>query len=225
MIEKKYKGSKNLKLLKRVIDRFLYEHENYYASQWLAYLDELKLDEFQENGRFVTVSTIHKSKGMEFNKVVLVIKNNPKTDHDKRLYYVGMTRAKEELTIIRHGNKNLEGSAYATYLFNEREYNQHHKTQTYVMGLNDIYLGYEYEAYYPDLHLVAGMAVNIEKDKFGHLSLYYNHKKIGQFSKAFAKKLNFSSGPYRCHIDYIVLWYDMAKNRYVKHPLCKITLL
>jgi len=223
VIEKEYNGSKNLKLLKRVIDRFLFENESYYASQWLAYLDELKLEDFQEYGKYVTVSTIHKSKGMEFNKVVLLIKNNPKKDQDKRLYYVGMTRAKEELTIIRHGIKNLENRPYATYMFDENEYSQHHKIATYVMGLNDIYLGYDYESHHPGLHLVAGMEVDIKKDKFGHLSLYYKQKKIGRFSKAFEKKINFSGGAYQCHIDYVVLWFDADKKKYVKHPLCKIT--
>lgn len=225
VIGKRYKGSKNLQLLKRVIDRFLHENESYYASQWLAYLDELKLEAFQESGNYVTVSTIHKSKGMEFNKVVLLVKDNPKTDQEKRLYYVGMTRAKEALTIIRHGTKNLKGRACATYILDETMYDTHHKTQTYVMGLSDIYLGYDYESNYPDLQIVAGMEVEIGRDKSGHLSLYCKNKQIGRFSKAFEKKINFSGGAYQSHIEYIVLWFDADKNKYVKHPLCTITLM
>ncbi len=39
VIESRFKGSKNLNLLQKVIDRFLLESQDYYVSQWLAYLD------------------------------------------------------------------------------------------------------------------------------------------------------------------------------------------
>jgi len=108
VIESKFKGSKNLNLLQKVIDRFLLESQDYYVSQWLAYLDEIKLEEFEDYNKTVTVSTIHKSKGMEFDKVILLVNQTPKTDEDRRLYYVGMTRAKNELTIFRQGNNSIK---------------------------------------------------------------------------------------------------------------------
>ncbi len=48
---------------------------------------------------------MHKAKGKEFNNVFLMLENfNPDTDEAKRLLYVAMTRAKQNLTI--HLNEN-----------------------------------------------------------------------------------------------------------------------
>ncbi len=223
-ISNRFKGSKNLRLLKLVIDRFLFEHDVYYASQWLAYLDELKLEAFEEHGKYVTVSTIHKSKGMEFKKVILLIKETPNTDEDKRLYYVGMTRAKEVLTILRKGSNNFKHKPFAKYLYDDKIYTDKDKSKIFVMGLNDIYLGYEYRKYHEDLCLLAGDKLEIKKDKFGKLSLFYQNKKAAQFSKSFLKKLSFNGQKHNCEIEYIVFWYDKVKQKHIEFPLCKIEL-
>ncbi|MCB4782658.1 MAG: ATP-dependent helicase, partial [Sulfurovum sp.] len=124
IVESRFRGSKNLSLLQEVINRFRLESQNYYISQWLAYLDEIKLEEFEDYNKTVTVSTIHKSKGMEFDKVILIVNQTPTSDEDIRLYYVGMTRAKNELTIFRQGNKSFEKHGFAKYYFDTTEYVQ-----------------------------------------------------------------------------------------------------
>ena len=223
VVSSQFKGSKNLPLLKRIIDKFLYEYDEYYASAWLAYLDEIKLEEFQKNSKSVTVSTIHKSKGMEFDTVLLLVHQTPRSNREKRLYYVGMTRAKRTLLIFRYGNSNITPKPFANYVFDSIEYRQIQKTRTFIMGLSDIYLGYDYQEYH-DLKLVAGMDVKIGKDRFDKLSIFYKNKKIGQFSKAFVEKIAFSGNRYTCSIDYIVLWFNHGKKKYVQYPLCKIRL-
>ena len=224
-IKNQFKGSKNIKLLKQVIDRFLFEHETYYASQWLAYLDELKLEDFDEYGKCVTVSTIHKSKGLEFNKVFLIINKTPKTDEEKRLYYVGMTRAKQELTILREGNNKFNHKAFANYIYDDKTYNLNESIKTFVMGLSDVHLGYDYQCYHDNLFLIAGEKIEMKKDRFDNLSLFYQNKKVGQFSKSFIKKLNYEKEEYRANIDYVVYWYDKEKQKYIQHCLCKIQIL
>jgi len=63
-------------------------------------------DFFSENGEVVFVSTIHKAKGKEFDNVFLLLENfNFDTDEAKRLLYVAMTRAKQNLTV--HLNSNF----------------------------------------------------------------------------------------------------------------------
>lgn len=64
-------------------------------------------DFYDEDDREVIyVSTIHKSKGREFDNVYMMLKNSSgKTDAERRALYVGMTRAKSNLYI--HTNTGL----------------------------------------------------------------------------------------------------------------------
>ncbi len=228
IIELKYQGSKNIQLLKKVVDKFLYESQAYYASTWLAYLDEIKIEEFEEYNKDIVLSTIHKSKGMEFDKVILLVKENPKKDIEKRIYYVGMTRAKNELTILRHGSDKFEKKEYAHYIFDSNTYLNNHKIQTFMMGLNEIYLGYNYQKYYDELKLVAGTQVTIGEDNYGKLCIKYQNKVISIFSQAFNQKIShFLNNGYKINnaeIDYIIVWYDRQNSQYIQHPLYKIVL-
>jgi len=227
LVESKFEGSKNLDLLRKVIDRFMFESQDYYVSQWLAYLDEIKLEDFDEYGKAVTVSTIHKSKGMEFGKVIMLVKDTPKTDEQKRLYYVGMTRAKHELTILRSGNDNFEKKAFVTYRYDTNEYRQEQKVVTLVMSLGDVNLGYRGYHHFHDFSLISGTEVKFEtREKQNTLCIIYKNKSIGCFSKAFHQKMTryFSEG-YRVEsamIDFVVVWKN--KDKTTTQPLCKIVL-
>ena len=231
-VELKFKGSKNLKLLKKVIDKFLTESENYYISQWLAYLDEIKLEEFEDYQKTVTVSTIHKSKGMEFDKVILLVNKTPKNSSEIRLYYVGMTRAKNELLIMRQGNRALKESEkkeFARYYFDSNAYIQNRKTITVIMSLADVNLGYKGHQNYHDYELIAGSSIKIEqRENYKTLCIIFNHKIVGCLSQSFHKKLmQYFSENYQLFsmtIDYVVIWYNNEKRENIKHPLCRIIL-
>lgn len=85
---------------------------------WFSYMDEYKEElkrqaaESKERGKdSVTLSTMHSSKGLEFRVVFIVDANEGITPHKKatlpadleeerRLFYVAMTRAKEQLYIF-----------------------------------------------------------------------------------------------------------------------------
>lgn len=72
-----------------------------YKSDFETFMRESKLEDFyNENGETIFVSTIHKSKGKEFDNVFIMLDNyNAESDEAKRVLYVGMTRAKSNLTI------------------------------------------------------------------------------------------------------------------------------
>lgn len=78
-----------------------------YKSDFETFVRESKLEDFyNENGDTVFVSTIHKAKGKEFDNVFMMLDNfNAETDEAKRVLYVGMTRAKKNLTI--HLNSHI----------------------------------------------------------------------------------------------------------------------
>jgi len=227
VIESKFKGSKNLNLLQKVIDRFLLESQDYYVSQWLAYLDEIKLEEFEDYNKTVTVSTIHKSKGMEFDKVILVVNQAPTTDEDIRLYYVGMTRAKNELTILRQGNNSLNKQGFAKYHFDDTEYVQNEKVVTLIMGLADIYLDFKRNNNY--MELLAGDSIGIEmRGNARTLCIVHKRQVIGFLSQKFHQKVQqYLNENYTVHnaiIDFVVLWHHSDTGEELKHPLCKIVL-
>ncbi|MCF6243569.1 MAG: RecQ family ATP-dependent DNA helicase [Sulfurovum sp.] len=226
IIESRFKGSKNLSLLKKVIDRFLLESQDYYVSQWLAYLDEIKLEEFEDYNKTVTVSTIHKSKGMEFDKVILIVNQTPNTDEDKRLYYVGMTRAKNELTILRQGNKGFEKQGFAKYYFDTTEHVPNDKVITLIMGLGDINLGFNSNN---SSEFLSGENVTIQmRGNSKTLCIVHKGKVVGFLSQKFHKKvqqyLNENYTVDKAIIDFVVHWYNKDTGKNNKHPLCKIIL-
>ena len=229
VIESRFKGSKNLNLLQKVIDRFLLESQDYYVSQWLAYLDEIKLEEFEDYNKTITVSTIHKSKGMEFDKVILIVSQTPTTDEDIRLYYVGMTRAKNELTILRQGNNSLNKQGFAKYYFDNTEYVQKKKVITLIMGLGDINLGFKSNHYNTSVELLAGDSVTVEmRGNSKTLCIVHKRNVIGFLSQNFHKKVQqYFNEKYivdNAVIDFVVLWHNKDTGKNLKHPLCKIVL-
>lgn len=77
-----------------------------YKSDFEVFVRESKLEDFfNENGETIFVSTIHKAKGKEFDNVFMMLEDfNLSTDAATRQLYVGMTRAKENLTIHLNGD-------------------------------------------------------------------------------------------------------------------------
>ena len=78
-----------------------------YRTDLEEFIRESKLEDFYTDEKDVVyVSTIHKSKGKEFEQVYMMLDNvTADTDDKKRNLYVGMTRAKTELYI--HYNNEL----------------------------------------------------------------------------------------------------------------------
>ncbi len=78
-----------------------------YKSDLEVFVRESKLEDFYNaHGETIFVSTIHKSKGKEFDNVFLMLDHfKGETDQGKRQLYVGMTRAKENLSI--HVNTSI----------------------------------------------------------------------------------------------------------------------
>ncbi len=86
------------------------------------------IDTVEEGGEAVTLMTLHSAKGLEFPAVFLVgleegifphsrsLGSDTELEEERRLCYVGMTRAKEELTLTHAHRRSL----YGTPSFNRR---------------------------------------------------------------------------------------------------------
>ncbi len=96
-----YSTSESLHYLKRCIELFEKTNKAKYLTDFKEFVFESSAEDFCDlSGADVVVSTIHKSKGREFDDVYMFItKPLHATDEELRRYYVGMTRAKQRLFI------------------------------------------------------------------------------------------------------------------------------
>lgn len=97
-----YSNSSCIDNVKRLIDDFEITHHVKYRSDLQEFINESKFEDFydEDDKNVIHVSTIHKSKGREFDNVYIMLKNyNGRTDAERRALYVGMTRAKSNLYI------------------------------------------------------------------------------------------------------------------------------
>lgn len=107
-----------------------FEKEN--ADNTLAdFLDSIALvsdvDSLEEGAEAVTLMTMHSAKGLEFNVVFLVgmeeglfpskksIEEDESTEEERRLCYVGITRAKEKLFLTNTNKRTLYGMTTYSY--------------------------------------------------------------------------------------------------------------
>ncbi len=126
-ISKEYsENPKQLERRKGDIESFLASSERFLkfrpGANLYTFLEEMLLekeDEVEKHGDFVTILTIHASKGLEFNTVYLlgveeeILPHKKSIDEDiseeRRLFYVGITRAKEKLVMTYCKERNFYG--------------------------------------------------------------------------------------------------------------------
>ena len=102
-----YATSESLHYLKRCIELFEETNKAKYITDFKELVFESSVEDFCDlSNADVVVSTIHKSKGREFDDVYMLITEPPHLeDNVLRRYYVGITRAKQRLFI--HTNSTL----------------------------------------------------------------------------------------------------------------------
>ena len=120
----KYESSTSLEYLKRCLSLFESTNKKKYHTDFKEFVYESELEDFCNTEKAdVTVSTIHKSKGCEYDDVYMLVSDrySPKDEQLRRLY-VGMTRAKKNLYIYTTGFVFDGGPSSVQYRFNGSEY-------------------------------------------------------------------------------------------------------
>ncbi len=104
-----YKNSSNLALCLAILEAFVLENKRKYRSDLEIFLHESNIEDFFINdNQDIVVSTMHKSKGREFDEVIMMLDHvSFDTDERRRLLYVGMTRAKKGLYLF-YNNKDFD---------------------------------------------------------------------------------------------------------------------
>ena len=91
-------------LLQQCVNEFClaWSLEDIPASQLLEWVFEFSNEQRNSVDGKITISTVHAAKGREFRHVIILDGDWPSkaTPDERRLYYVGMTRAKETLTLF-----------------------------------------------------------------------------------------------------------------------------
>jgi len=138
----KYANSSNLHYLQRCIELFEQTNKAKYHADFKEYVYESSVEDFCEvTGADVVVSTIHKSKGREFDDVYLLITEpSVVSDEVMRRYYVGATRAKNRLFI--HTNASIFDRMPADEHFvDQRQYEMPDEI-VLQLGYKDVFLDF-----------------------------------------------------------------------------------
>lgn len=109
-LRREFPREQNLDLVERTLAALLVEHGEQALPRSLVreFFGEVLAEQRRERtvGKGVMLSTVHGSKGLEFDHVILLDggwqpRNNDTPEQLRRLYYVGMTRARQSLTIMQ----------------------------------------------------------------------------------------------------------------------------
>ena len=207
-----FRESSALPLCERILDDFeAVNREKKYRSDFLEFLSESKAEDFISSGEdAVCVSTIHKAKGREFDTVSMVIASRfPNETEDKRVLYVGFTRAKKRL-IVHTGNDLLDKYRQSpvpglTFRIDRNIYGDPSELLLPV-GFRDVNLGFfKDKKEYIVMSLRSGMKLSVKGEYLVH-----DGKRVAMFSRAFKEKLGNlrqkGYAPVSATITYILYW-------------------
>jgi ATP-dependent DNA helicase RecQ len=203
----KFEKSILLPIILNALKDYEYINETKYLSDLETFFNESKLEDFYEDdNKTITISTIHKAKGREYNNVYFMAKDYVDNDENKREFYVAMTRAKDSLNIFYNQNmfdkfKDIKGIQYSQ---NMNEYSEPAEIILQT-SLKDVFLDSFKNKKDFILHLRSGWQINVKDN-----ALYFRDKKIGLFSKKFKEDLNkYYEKKYKiikATIQFIVYW-------------------
>ena len=212
MLAQKYAVSINLPWLQRMVHSFETVHnKTKYKSDFIQFIRESSIEDFMGTGASIWVSTIHQTKGKEFDHVFLAL--GPAYTWDdaaKRAVYVALTRAKKSLHIFTCDDifTQLDIPDVKRYVDNT---NYTKPKRIFLSpGLRDVQLGFNaFER--NDFHPVSGQEMEVNER-----GCTMHGREAVRFSKKFVAFLeslkNKGYKPSKAYINYIVFWKDKDKN-------------
>lgn len=250
----KFYGSLDLALLENAIKRFEKESGTRFEffdkltpkskderiAKFNKFLRNFKADEFEfdlrdnsDNSDEIIVSTMHKSKGREFECVYVIASDESAfsyhiSEYTKRLLYVAMTRAKKSLIIYdAFGNFAGLGDKFS---YKQTIHDSPNTQKSFIMGLDDIFLSNDYvQANIEYQRVVAGELVEIRANNCGGYDIYTNDCQIARLSATRKDK-----GKYKvskicesgfkissAYVHHVALFTDEEAKEY-KEVLCQI---
>jgi ATP-dependent DNA helicase RecQ len=197
-----------------------------YRSDFEVFVRESKLEDFSdEPDDTIFVSTMHKAKGREFDNVFLMLDHfDLINDEKKRLLYVAMTRAKQNLTI--HLNANFLDDISARQMNRIDNNEKHSPPDQLVMHLShkDIWLDYFISRQHQISQMKSGDGLSIRANR----CLDKGGVPVLTFSKSFSDKLTTfrqaGYAPIRAVVNYIVCWQKEDSEKEIRIILPELYL-
>ena len=218
-LRKRFHRSTNLEVCNNLIEQFEASNsKKIYKSDLESFVRESKLEDFyNENGETIFVSTTHKAKGKEYDNVFILIENfNNSGDDSKRQLYVGMTRAKRNLTI------HLNGNHFENIIVNNMEIIDNKETHlppdeiSTQLTLKDIWLDYFIKRQHLIAQMISGDSLTVNNDE----CMNAQGQSILKFSKQFLNTIDLQreKGYHLKHatVNFIVYWKKEGAEREVK---------
>ena len=231
MLKKEFSRSKMLRTCMDMLEDFesvcpdstgAQEGKIIYKTDFDIFLKESSLEDFIRcNTDTVTVSTIHKVKGMEFDNVFLMLDNFVcNDDEDRRQLYVALTRAKNNLYI--HTNTRLFSRIAARNMEVGMDMREYGKSPEMIMQLTlkDVWLDdFHCRQYAIDglmsgdrLYVVGeGPAVMLADEK-GRIVLQFSKKFKQEYGKVLEEGYRMDSA----EVNMIVWWKNENREKEIK---------
>jgi ATP-dependent DNA helicase RecQ len=211
IINKSLNQSSKLPLVNAIIDSFEKTNtKRKYKSDWKAFVLESKIEDFLDiNNETIYISTIHKSKGKEFENVFMMLNGfSPDTNEKKKQFYVGVTRTKNNLSI--HYNGDFLNKITAEALTLRNDINDYPEPEQIVMQLThkDVNLGYFDTVQNEITGLFSGSQLKINpeglQNNLGKTVLKFSRK----FSEELATKLSRGYKLQSATVNFKIYWYN-----------------
>ena len=210
-LKRQYSTSSILNKVIKVIEAFESEYPHKYKNDFITYISESSFSDFESFvGNQVIVSTIHKSKGREFDNVFMLLDSRFHTaDEQKRKVYVGMTRAKSNLFIHVYKNRfeKIAKKLNIPYKVDNKNYLEPINMEI-QLGYHDVFLGF-FKSY--KAQILSMRSGDLLENRSGGLA--NREKKILKYSMSFEMDtlkpvLDKGYSFVKSEIRYIVAWKD-----------------
>jgi ATP-dependent DNA helicase RecQ len=225
-LNKKYGNSKNLPNVLKLIGDFEETNNRIkYKSDLKQFVRESKLEDFMSSSEgSILVSTIHQTKGREFDNVILALSRYYKfDDEEKRKLYVAITRAKNNLCILYNDEyfdkinvKNIDRKT------GNHDYPVPSQI-TLQLSHKDVYLDYFASIKEKIDSIYSGMELTIQET-----GCFLGESQVLKFSTKFRehikelKKNDYT--PTKATVRHIVFWQDKDKKEEIKIVLPDLEL-
>ena len=187
-----------MQLLQQCVNEFClaWSLEEIPSSQLLDWVFEFSSEQRNSVAGKLTISTVHAAKGREFRHVIILDGDWPvvATQDERRLYYVGMTRAKETLTLLEFSSspnpysRSIRNQPNALLSDNDAHppHNPALDVKFVEFGNVDVYMDFAGQSADQKLHqAIADLKVGDELEMVGREFKTKQGVVVGRLSKSF----------------------------------------
>ena len=214
-----YAGSACLADCLALVDDFAAVAKSKYKSDFDEFLWESKMEDFGCSEKSaVVVSTIHKSKGKEYDSVYILLNMlGELTDEKRRAIYVGITRARKNLR-VHYSDKNLFENIDVEGVLWESDANTPERLEIVIVQLShkDVVLDFFLDKKFLVCQLRSGVALEVDGN-YLVASLNGCCVRVVKFSQAFVQKLSELTlkgyKPQFAKIRYVVAWKKEGESQ------------